>query len=323
MLRQESKYSSDFIIKVNEVFHDVEGKFYENHHPAIFLDETARWKEIGSAHLPDNNEPIIILDVGTGTGFVPLQIARNLEPKDEFICSDVSEKILRVCKNNISRRNFSCSFRYLKLDGRTVDLEDSSVDVVTMNSVLHHVPDITPFLAEIDRILKPGGLLIIGHEPNKPFYSHWFLWPNYQITLLFFKSDILITAVLRKLGLFDLTLKYLAKYSKALAEYKHIMDDVNRKLLVENIIKEPLGCNEISGIVDIHSPTHSGTGIDISHIKNKYLTGYKTIHTETYNYLGKASCLNRLSRWYDRLLGRCFPEYGAHFLIILRKGGGS
>ena len=322
MVRQASEYSSGFVVKVNEAFHDAEGKFYETHHPTIFVDEVARWREIGRTYLPETNKPVIILDVGTGTGFVPLQIARNLQPKDEFICSDVSEKMLNVCKNNLSKTDFSCTFRYLKLDGRTIDLENSSVDVVTMNSVLHHIPETTPFLAEIDRILKPGGLFIIGHEPNKSFYTHWFLWPNYQIALLFFKPDILITAVLRRLGLFDLALRHLAKFSRALAQYKHIMDDVNRRLLLDKIIQGPLSFDEIPGIVDIHSPTHRGSGLDISQIRKKSLAGYEIVHMQTYNYLGKASSVNRLSQWYDRLLGRCFREYGAHFLIVLRKGGG-
>jgi ubiquinone/menaquinone biosynthesis C-methylase UbiE len=323
MTKHESKYSSDFVVRVNEAFHDAEGKFYETHHSTIFVDEVARWRKVGRSYLPENNKPVVVLDIGTGTGFVPLQIARYLGTKDVFICSDISEKMLSVCKDNVFGSDFTCTFRFLRLDGRTINLDDGSVDVATMNSVLHHIPDTKPFLAEIDRILKPGGLLIVGHEPNKSFYTHWFLWPNYQIALLFFRPDILITAFLRKLGLFGFALRHLAKFSRTLGQYKHVLDDVNARLLRKDIIKEPLSCDEIPGIVDIHSPTHRGSGLDISQIKDRNLAGYETLHMETYNYLGKASCLNHLSRWYDRLLGRCFREYGAHFLIVLRKGGGS
>lgn len=41
------KYSEDFILKVNEIYHDIEGKTYENKHPNIFKGETSHWQRNG------------------------------------------------------------------------------------------------------------------------------------------------------------------------------------------------------------------------------------------------------------------------------------
>jgi len=45
-----------------------------------------------------------------------------------------------------------------------IDLEDSSIDLVTCFGVLHHIPRVTHTLAEIHRILQSGGLALI-REP--------------------------------------------------------------------------------------------------------------------------------------------------------------
>lgn len=50
----------------------------------------------------------------------------------------------------------------LEGDAETISLPDSSVDVVTSNGVLNLVPDKARAIAEIQRVLKPGGRLQIS-----------------------------------------------------------------------------------------------------------------------------------------------------------------
>ena len=42
--------------------------------------------------------------------------------------------------------------------------------MLTVNSFLHHVYDYRAVLREIDRVLKPGGYLVLAHEPNREFF---------------------------------------------------------------------------------------------------------------------------------------------------------
>lgn len=66
-----------------------------------------------------------------------------------------------------------CKLQFVKLDGLSLPREaiGGDCDVITMNSVLHHLPDPGHLLAEVDRILVPGGTLVIWHEPNRRFYT--------------------------------------------------------------------------------------------------------------------------------------------------------
>lgn len=56
-------------------------------------------------------------------------------------------------------------------DGQTIPLNDASVDTVLCNQVLEHVQNPTRFLGEINRVLSPGGALIL----TVPFF-----WPEHE-----------------------------------------------------------------------------------------------------------------------------------------------
>ena len=47
-------------------------------------------------------------------------------------------------------------------DARTMPISDSCVDVVLITQVLEHVPDPIAVIAEIRRVLKPGGILLLS-----------------------------------------------------------------------------------------------------------------------------------------------------------------
>jgi ubiquinone/menaquinone biosynthesis C-methylase UbiE len=63
------------IIRINELFHDFEGKEYQKKHADIFSDEVERWQNACKPIFSNHNSPYNILDIGTGTGFIPLTIA--------------------------------------------------------------------------------------------------------------------------------------------------------------------------------------------------------------------------------------------------------
>lgn len=318
------KYSKEFILKVNEIYHDIEGKEYQNKHPEIFQDEASRWREIGNGFLNEKKNKQIILDLGTGTGFVPLNIAKFLKENDLFICSDISMNILDICMHNIKHQNFKCNFKFVKLDGKKIPLPSDSVNCITLNSVLHHIPDFDDFFKEVNRILQTNGYLIIGHEPNKLFYAHNFLWNNYKLVSALFDPKRIVAEILQKFRLMDFFMKLYGYFSSDVKSYRSLAKKVNIRLLEDKLIKKELSAHQIAEIVDIHSPTagfyyHANRGIEMDRILSEYLPNFRLIYIETYNHLCKISNKNKFTKKYNNFLKKKYPEKGATFLVVLRK----
>ena len=315
-------YPPEFVLRVNEVFHDVEEQAYENKHPEILQDEVIRWQIVGRRFFTAREEPISLLDVGSGPGFVPLQLAPLMGKDDRMVCSDISAKMLDVCRLNLQQQDFEPQLHFRKLDGHSLPGECESYDFITMNSVLHHIPEIPAFLAECQRLLRPGGRIIIGHEPNKAFYSHPFLINNSRLTSVAFRPVQAVAGLLRTLGLFEFVSRFYCRINRAAESHNQIVTEISHRLQAEGLIDRPLTKNQLTEIVDIHSPTaggfHQERGINPSGLL-QYLPGFDIEHLETYNHLGKASTVNSVARWYDARLRGLFPNTGATFLVVLRK----
>jgi len=218
-------------------------------------------------------------------------------------------------------KNFPCLFKFIKINSQvpfSLPFETQSIDVITMNSVLHHIQDTNTFLREVDRILKPKSLLFIAHEPNKYFYDHKFLRYNYIFVEHLINPKILVTKVLRKIRLEKVVKKVyyfiFPKKKKTALELEEIAHKINDVLYKEKLIKKPLLPKEIYEITDIKA--REGFKFDL------LLPRYKLLHFETYNHLSWVTVRhynNPIIKKCDELLKKKYPKNGANFFIVLEK----
>ena len=235
-------YSEQLVQRVNELYHDFFSGRYHTQHPEIFEYERQRWERAGERFFR-SDKPLRVLDLGSGTGFVPLASAAFLKAGDVFICSDISARMLDQARKNIQAREFSCEFEYVKLEGGIpfrLPFESGSVDIVTLNSVLHHVKDTRTYLSEIDRLLKSGGLLLIGHEPNRYFYANRFLRFLSRLASPRAAIDELAVKYPAVDFLKNTARKPFAGKMKAAADHEDLTAKINGKLLEEKIIDREL-----------------------------------------------------------------------------------
>ena len=149
------KYSDKLVLRANELYFNLVEGDYEHSTDEILILEPSRWKimiEKLIAIIPIKKR--IVLDVGSGNGFVATALCPYLNEKDEFICLDVSSKMLDRCRLNLSSRGFSCRLAYKQYNGTRLPFENESVDIITLNSVLHHIFNHDIFLKEAGRVLK-------------------------------------------------------------------------------------------------------------------------------------------------------------------------
>jgi demethylmenaquinone methyltransferase/2-methoxy-6-polyprenyl-1,4-benzoquinol methylase len=103
-----------------------------------------------------HTRPHTLLDVATGTGIIPLTAGRVMRPPPFTVGLDVSLEMLRVAMRKALSRDDIFLVRGL---AEHLPIADHRVDVVTSCYLLKYC-DIHSFFREVQRVLKPGGLLI-------------------------------------------------------------------------------------------------------------------------------------------------------------------
>lgn len=110
-------------------------------------------------------QPKIILDVATGTGDVALAALR-LKP-EKIIGIDISEGMLAIGRKKIENRKQSDKIQMLCADSENLPFEENKFDAVTVAFGVRNFENLERGLAEIRRVLRPGGMLVVL-EFSKP-----------------------------------------------------------------------------------------------------------------------------------------------------------
>ncbi|MDD4866356.1 MAG: methyltransferase domain-containing protein [Mycobacterium sp.] len=116
----------------------------------------------------------IALDVGSGPGNVTASLARAAGPEGLALGVDISEPMLA----RAVRREAGPQVGFIRADAQRLPLRDDTVDAVVSIAVLQLVPDPGAALAEIARVLRPGGRLAIMVPTVGRAAQVWRLVPN-------------------------------------------------------------------------------------------------------------------------------------------------
>jgi len=95
-----------------------------------------------------------VLDTGTGTARIPILICQQ-GFKWEINAIDLAQSMLELAKRNVAQANLGQQIHLELVDAKQMPYPDKYFDGIISNSLLHHLPDPTPFLQEIKRVLKP------------------------------------------------------------------------------------------------------------------------------------------------------------------------
>lgn len=101
-----------------------------------------------------------VFDAGTGTALIPLELIRRNVPV-VVTASDLAKQMLLVAAENVRVAGCEEVIRLVQTDCKQLPDDSGSYDVVMSNSIVHHIPEPGLVLAELWRILKPGGLLFV------------------------------------------------------------------------------------------------------------------------------------------------------------------
>jgi ubiquinone/menaquinone biosynthesis C-methylase UbiE len=133
--------------------------FVEAPHPLITRDRLRQILE------PESGERV--LEIGPGTGYYTLDLAEWVGPDGAVEIFDIQQEMLDHTMERARERGISNVHPMLG-DARSLPYEDNSFDAAALTAVLGEVPDPDAALREINRVLKPGGRLIVGELFGDP-----------------------------------------------------------------------------------------------------------------------------------------------------------
>jgi len=101
-----------------------------------------------------------ILDLGTGTAQIPIELCRQ-HPTIQVVAVDLAEHMLKVAADNVRRAGLDQRIQLKRIDAKELPWTEHSFTAVISNSIVHHIPRPELVLAEMVRVLNPGGALFI------------------------------------------------------------------------------------------------------------------------------------------------------------------
>ena len=111
-----------------------------------------------------------VLDVAAGTGEQTLLAARRVGPTGRVVATDISAQMLAVAAETAHQAGLN-NVETLVMDARQIELETASFDAAISRLALMLLPERGKALAEIHRVLRPGGRLaaiVISSAESSP-----------------------------------------------------------------------------------------------------------------------------------------------------------
>jgi demethylmenaquinone methyltransferase / 2-methoxy-6-polyprenyl-1,4-benzoquinol methylase len=168
--------SEEFATQVRGMFDRIAG-VYDLMNSAMTAGLHHQWREraVDRANVGPGSDA---LDVCCGTGDLALALRRRIGPDGRVVGCDFSEPMLELARQKSGEEGLAVEFGWA--DALDLPYGDKSFDAVTVGFGARNLADLEKGLAEMARVLRPGGRLAIleitrpQREPLSTFYSLWF-----------------------------------------------------------------------------------------------------------------------------------------------------
>lgn len=102
-----------------------------------------------------------VLDVGCGTGVVARTIARRPAFRGRITGIDMSPRLVDAAARFAAREGLASRVEFRAGDSQSLQLADGSFDAVIAHTLISHVDSPAAVLAELARVVKPGGTVAV------------------------------------------------------------------------------------------------------------------------------------------------------------------
>ena len=171
-----SRDSEQFASDVRGMFDRIAG-VYDLMNSAMTAGLHHQWRQraVDRAEVEPGSDA---LDICCGTGDLAFELRRRIGPDGRVVGCDFSEPMLELARRKSGELGLPVEFGWA--DALELPYGDASFDAVTIGFGARNLADLPRGLAEMARVLRPGGRLVIleitrpQREPLASFYSIWF-----------------------------------------------------------------------------------------------------------------------------------------------------
>ena len=143
--------------QVAQMFDTISGN-YDGLNRVISFGIDVKWRKKVLKLVSDKN-PQTILDIATGTGDLALLMTQTNATK--IIGLDISAGMLDVGRKKIAEKKLDGKIEMVLADSENIPYEDATFDAITVAFGVRNFETLEKGLAEILRVLKPGGIFVI------------------------------------------------------------------------------------------------------------------------------------------------------------------
>ncbi len=148
---------------------------YDRLNHALSLGIDRRWRRTAVDAL-GKHKPQQILDIATGTGDFALLLAKRIKPQ-HIVGADISEGMMAVGREKVKEEGLQNVISFQYEDCMQLSFPDGSFDAVTSSYGVRNFQNLDKGLQEMQRVLRPGGhLLIVELTPPPSFPMKQLFW---------------------------------------------------------------------------------------------------------------------------------------------------
>jgi demethylmenaquinone methyltransferase/2-methoxy-6-polyprenyl-1,4-benzoquinol methylase len=222
--------------QVAKMFDNISGN-YDGLNRVISFGIDVKWRKKVLKLVAAKN-PSTILDIATGTGDLAIMMAQTHAKK--IVGIDISEGMLEVGRKKVGAKHLSERIELTLADSENLPFADNSFDAITVGFGIRNFETLEKGLAEILRVLKPGGIFVILETsiPEKtPFKQGYAFYTKRILPLIgrLFSKD-------------NAAYGYLSE-SAAVFPYGENLNNILRKIGFINVVSMP----QTFGVATIYS----------------------------------------------------------------------
>ncbi|UGU14534.1 bifunctional demethylmenaquinone methyltransferase/2-methoxy-6-polyprenyl-1,4-benzoquinol methylase UbiE [Sinomicrobium kalidii] len=169
--------------QVTRMFDTISGK-YDGLNRVISFGIDVKWRKKVVRMIRDI-EPDTVLDIATGTGDLAINLAQTGAKK--IVGLDISTGMLEIGKRKVAEKGLENTIEMVLGDSEDLPFDNNSFDAVTVAFGVRNFENLEKGLAEICRVLRPGGRFVILETsvPTKtPYKQGYNLYTKHILPLI-------------------------------------------------------------------------------------------------------------------------------------------